>query len=40
MDKYLQQNYYRNKVFNLIQVGIWTIELEDGKLPRMYADML
>ena len=38
MDKYLQQNYYRNKVFNLIQVGIWTIELEDGKLPRMYAD--
>ena len=38
MDKYLQQNYYRNKVFNLIQVGIWTIELENGKLPRMYAD--
>lgn len=38
MDKYLQQNYYRNKVFNLIQVGIWTIELENKKLPRMYAD--
>lgn len=38
MDKYLQQNYYRNKVFNLIQVGIWTIELEDKKSPRMYAD--
>ena len=38
MDQYLKQNDYRNKVFDVIQVGIWTIEIENGKQPRMYAD--
>lgn len=38
MNQYLRQNDYRNKVFDVIQVGIWTIEIENGKQPRMYAD--
>ena len=38
MDQYLKQNDYRSKVFDVIQVGIWTIEIENGKQPRMYAD--
>lgn len=38
MDKNLNKDDYKYKVFDLMQVGIWTIEIEDGKLPRMYAD--
>lgn len=38
MESKFQLDEYRKKVFDSVQLGIWVIEFENGKLPRMYTD--